>query len=262
MIEIKKVRPMKIIKEVTTITFFLGLTGCASPPVFLSTSDLLESGAIEETIVPAKTLVPIKNMGIWDATQNKRIEKDVWSLSAEQIRQRLTTTETLVAIQKKDASGSLTYIGNTAKISRGSYQVTFDYSNYTPQEIVGATGSITAVGLVGVGLRITADLETTSSGVDIGGLLPIGLGFKNGDIKGRLSFKVFGISNDRVALAVPTTAALDEGSIQRSFEAAATVRTLFSLPDTKLEPYLIGVARVKPSNAPLALDVATAKLTK
>lgn len=206
--------------------------------------------------------MPIKTMEVYDSAQNKRVDKDVLSLTGDQIRQRLTTTETLVAIQKKDANGSLSYVGNSGKVSRGSYQVTFDYANFTNQEITDAVGSIIAVGMTGVGLRITADLETSSSDIDIGGLLPIGFAFKSGNVKGRLSFKVFGISNDKVALAVPSTSVLDEGSIQKSFEAAATVRTFFSLPDTKLEPYLIGVSRVIPSKAPQALEAAAAKLTK
>ncbi|MHB1399024.1 MAG: hypothetical protein ACYDAI_13985 [Trichloromonadaceae bacterium] len=147
-------------------------------------------------------------------------------------------------------------------MSKGSYKVTFDYANYTNQNITFSDDKSRAIGRIGVGLRITADLVTTENGIDLGGLLPLGLAAQDKKVSGRLSFLVYGMSNDKVAIAVPSQSILDVTSIQQSFEAAATVRVLFGLEDTKLEPYIMGVADIKPSEAKKALDAALKEFSK
>ena len=237
--------------------------GCATIDSGETAALINAESVMDAPMLPAKIPMPVKTIEIYDAMQKKRVEADVLSLSADDIRKRLTTTQTLIAIQKRDSSGSLTYLGSGGKVSRGSYRVTFDYANYTNQEVsFGGSTSNAAIGRIGVGLRITADLDTFSNNVDLSGLFPIGLAAKDGKVSGRLSFEVYGMSNDKVALAIPSNSILDESSIQKSFEAAATVRVLFGLPETKLEPYLIGVANIKPVDASAALAAAASKLTQ
>lgn len=90
----------------------------------------------------------------------------------------------------------------------------------------------------------------------------IGLAARDKRVSGRLSFQIYGMSNDKVALAVPSQSILDISSIQQSFESAAAARVLFGLPDTVLEPYLIGVADIKTVDAEKALEAATRRFTK
>ena len=247
-------------KYIIAVAIITTVSGCASVDVEKAA---VEGGLPEKAkIIPTDIPTPIKTIEIYDAAKNKRVEADVLSLKSKEIRERLTSTETLVSIEKKDASGSLSYLGAGGKVAKGSYRVTFDYANYTTQNVTFNADKSAALGMIGVGLRITADLETTENGVDLGGLLPIGFAAQNSKVSGRLGFRVYGMSNDKVALAVPSNAILDVTSIQQSFESAAAVRVLFGLEDTKLEPYLIGVAGIQPLDAKNALEAATQKLTK
>lgn len=245
---------------VSTIPVFLlifsaGLSGCAITT--MPVTDVVSS----QGMIPVANPSPVKTIEIWDAQQQKRIETDVLSLKSADIRGRMTATETIISIQKRDTSGSLTYLGASGKVSKGSYRVTFDYSNWTNQPIAFEGGG-SALGRIGVGLRITADLVTLENGIDLGGLLPIGIAARDRKVTGQLSFLAYGLSNDKVAIAVPSQSILDESSIQKSFEAAATVRVLFGLDDTKLEPWLMGVSDVKTVDAPKALQAAVQTLTK
>jgi len=256
---------MEVVAKKSAIVFVIvsAISGCATnvdaPNMLVVTGNISQA-----QMIPIGVPMPVRTIDVYDTAQKKRVEVDVLSLKPKDIRERLTSTETLVSIEKRDTSGSLSYLGAGGRVSKGSYRVTFDYANYTNQNITySGDDRSTAIGRIGVGLRITADLETFENGVDLGGLLPIGFAAQNKKVNGRLSFLVYGMSNDKVALAVPSNSPiLDVTSIQQSFESAATVRVLFGLDDTKLEPYLIGVADIKPSDAKKALEAATMKLTK
>ncbi len=238
-----------------TFVIQFALSGCA-------TASLDYAVIVKAKMIPTEIPLPIKTIEIYDAQQKKRVEADVLSLNSATIRERLTSTETFITVEKRETSGSLSYLGAGGKVSKGSYRVTFDYANYTNQNIsFNGDNKDTAIGRIGVGLRIIADLVTSESGVDLSGLIPIGLAAQDNKASGQLSFLVYGMSNDKIGLAVPATSILDVSSIQKSFEAAAAVRILFGLESTKLEPYLIGVADIKPADAKKALEAAN-KLTK
>lgn len=238
------------------LVVFSVMSGCATVEATISGAN-----ALKAQMIPSEIPMPVKSIEVYDTQLKKRIEADVLSLSSAEIRGRLTSTETFISVQKRDTSGSLTYMGAGGKVSKGSYRVTFDYANYTNQNIKFDGNDSTAIGRIGVGLRITADLETSDSGVDLSGLIPIGLAAQDKKVSGQLSFRVYGMSNDKIAFAVPSQSILDVSAIQQSFEAAAAVRVMFGLEDTKLEPYLIGVADIKPADAKKALAAASQKLT-
>lgn len=251
---------MKNGKSISSCLFVLAtISGCATmdyPSSFSNTS-------IATQMIPLEIPMPVRTIDVYDDKLKKRVDKDVLSLKPSEIRGRLTSTETFITVEKRDSSGSLTYLGAGGKVSKGSYRVTFDYTNYTNQNIAFSdSGNDKSIGRVGVGLRITADLETSSNDVDLSGLIPIGLAAQDKKVTGQLKFRVYGMSNDKVSLSAPTQSILDVSSIQKSFEAAAAVRILFGLDETKLEPYLIGVANIRPADAKKAIDVANEKLTK
>lgn len=250
---------MRIGVPTLAVVSLFSLSSCASvdspAPAIVPTP-----GAPADTgrMIPAPVPMPVKTLEVWDATKQTRVEKDVWAMTADDIREHLTSTEALIAIEKIDSSGGLTYLGAGGKVARGSYRVTFDFVRYTDQKVTFTNK--TALGRMAVGLRITATLQTASDNVDLGGLLPIGLAAQQSRVSGSLSFRAYGIANNKVAAAVPTQSMLDIGSIQKSFEAAATVRALIDDAGSRLEPYLIGVADVNPSDAKAALDAATKAL--
>ena len=213
-------------------------------------------------IIPLTTPVPIRTIETFDKKTNKRIDTDILTMKSSDIRKRLTNYETFTTIQKRDTSGGFTYVGNSVKAAKGTYRITFDYTNSRTQEIE-FDGAKKAYGQVGVGLRITAEVTTLTNDVDIGGLMPLGIAFKDNKVSGSLRFKAFGLSNDKVASLIPADVqGLDVSGIQKAFEAAATVRLLISLDETTLEPNLIGVTGVSVSESQNALEAAKSQLSK
>lgn len=247
------------IKIASTTLLGLWLAGCATATVPVSNEAEIDP---KLAMIPLATPVPIRTMEMLDTKTNKRIEKDILTIKSSDIRKRLTTYESFTTIQKRDTSGGLTYIGNSAKVSRGTYIITFDYVNYTVQEIAFNGAAKKALGQIGVGLKITAEVTTLTNDVDIGGLLPLGFAFKDNKVSGSLRFKAYGLSNDKVSSLIPVDKqVLDVSGIQKAFEAAATVRLLIGLDETNLEPNLIGVTGVSVSESQSALNAAKSKFS-
>lgn len=242
---------MKYCKRIIICCLFVLITaGCASMPSIGASMDIL----MTQEMIPLDIPLPIETIEVYDDVTKSRIEVDVLSLESSKIRERLTSTETFISVEKRDSSGSLTYLGSGGRVSRGIYRVTFDYVNYMNQKVTFTDSDEVAVGKIGVGLRIIAELETNEDNVDLSGLLPLGLAAKDNKVTGNLKFHVYGISNDKISLAVPTESILDVSSIQKSFESAAAVRILFGLEETKLEPYLLGIADISQKNVDKAAE--------
>lgn len=214
-------------------------------------------------MIPVPFPTAIRTLEVYDATQKKRVEKDVLAMTSEEIREHLKTTETFITIEKRDNSGKFVYIGNSGKVDKGVYRVTFDYLSYTNESLsANGYGAKSAIGRIGVGLRVTAELSAEANSVDLSGLLPIGIAAQQNKISGQLRFTAYGIYHPSLSMAVPASAFVDASGIQKSFEAAAAVRALFSDPNSKLTPYLIGVARVEPSIASQVIESAEVGLGK
>jgi len=236
------------------------LTGCATATVPVTDGKTFDP---QLKMIPLATPIPIRTIDTIDKKTNKRVEKDILTMTSSEIRKRLTTYESFTTIQKRDTSGGLTYIGNSAKVGKGTYIITFDYVNYTIQEVSFNGSAKKANGQIGVGLKITAEVTTFTNDVDIGGLLPLGIAFQDNKVSGNLRFKAYGLSNDKVASLIPADRqVLDVSGIQKAFEAAATVRLLISLDETNLEPNLIGVTGVSVSESESAVDAVKSKLMK
>lgn len=238
------------------IIISLTLTGCSS------ISNIDKKAIVTATkaeMIPVPNPIAVQTIEIYDKNQNKRIEADVLSLESSVIRKRLTSTRTFISVEKRDSNGSFSYIGAGGKVSKGTYRVTFDYTNYLNRPF-NIDEKTSAIARIGVGLRVTALLDTSSKSVDVSGLLPIGLAAKDNKVSGQIEYYVYGMSNDKISIAAPSPKTLDLSSIQEAFEASAKTKVMFNLDETTLEPYLIGLAQVTNENASKAEEIAAKKL--
>lgn len=229
-------------KIITIFTVILLLSGCGTMK-----NASIDAGVIplpEDKIVPLQIPKPIRTLDIYDSQLGVRVDKDILSLTSKQIRERLTTTETVVTIEKYDGSISLGYLGANAKAAKGRYKITFDYVNSTIKDVsLNKNEADTIQGRIGVGLRITVDLTTTSNGLDLSSLLPIALAVKDEKATGTVRFLAYGLSNEKFSsLLTPTIATLSPDSIQKTIESIGAERIIFNLDETKLEPYLLGIS--------------------
>lgn len=250
---------MKNLGLISMLGAIIGLFGCVNMP--LDNKAIANISISESDMIPVKNPMAVQSIEIYDRAQKKRIDADVLSLTSKQIRSRLTSTRTFISVEQRDSSGEFSYIGAGGKVSKGTYRITFDYVNYMNKSIE-LSKSQSAIGRIGVGLRVTATLDSESKNVDVSGLLPIGLAAKDKKISGQIEYYVYGMSNDKISVAAPSPKTLDLSSIQEAFEASAKTKVMFNLDETILEPYLIGLAKVKAKDAKKASEIATEKLAK
>ncbi|WP_448552703.1 hypothetical protein [Thalassotalea montiporae] len=248
-------------KSKTLATAFIVLTLSACANMSAEKVARLSVAVSEADMIPVKNPIAVQTIEVYDKAQKKRIEADVLALESKTIRRRLTSTRTFISVEKRDSSGGFSYVGAGGKVSKGTYRVTFDYTNYMNRDI-DINETTTAIGRVGVGLRVTATLDTSSKEVDVSGLLPIGLAAKDNKVSGQIEYYVYGMSNDKISVAAPSPKTLDLSSIQEAFEASAKTKVMFNLDETVLEPYLIGLAKVDSKDAQEVSKIATEKLSK
>lgn len=217
---------------------FCVLAGCSATGI----SDVEMAGLTSPAgaIVPVTTPRPVKTMQIYGGQAGGSQESEVWSLTSKQIRERLTTTDVIVSIEQYDNKGSFRYLGAESSAGKGRYKVIFDYGA-SRIENVDAGGNRSVTGRIGVGFRITAELNTKASNLDLSGLMPIAFAVQNNKAFGKIHFQAYGMSHDKLPLVVPHSGAIDSSSIQKALEAVGAVKTLIGLDETKLEPYLIGI---------------------
>jgi 5-hydroxyisourate hydrolase-like protein (transthyretin family) len=253
---------MKALVMALILALIVWLPGCATVSMSsMNNRDIANISISETDMIPIKNPMAVHSIEIFDLAKNERIEADVLSLSSKQIRSRLTSTRTFISVEQRDSSGRFSYIGTGGKVARGTYRITFDYVNYMNKSIQ-LSEVQSAIGRIGVGLRVTATLDTENNDIDISGLLPIGLAAKDRKVSGQIEYYVYGMSNDKISVAAPTPKTLDLSSIQEAFEAAAKTKVMFNLDETILEPYLIGLARVSSRDADKIGEIATERLAK
>lgn len=93
-----------------------------------------------------------------------------------------------VSITKVNSEGVISYGPASASGSKGIYTVTLDYAKFTTLKVFDDTNnSCDGFAKVGVGLRVTANIETKKKGLDIGNLFGLALAAKNDKLTGTLS---------------------------------------------------------------------------
>lgn len=167
-----------------------------------------------------------------------------------------------VVVLKKDESGNLKFTTATLSGEAGSYRVLMDYMKYRIDSIystneyeLGPDGNpkldgnknpmlkYLGTGKVGVGLRISADLLTVKSGVDLGSLFALGVAAKQGEIRGSLSVDVIGVDSKDVTNLIPMNAIIDESSITQALQALASIKSKLHDKDVVLTPQVIAIRK-------------------
>jgi hypothetical protein len=190
-------------------------------------------------------------------TDGKQVTRSWSQLSNQQIIQRLLTdTHAEISVGKFDTSGTLTYMVAKATAGVGTYRVIMDYSNYRT-ETVTDQGAVIGLGRVGVGLRLTATISTTTANINLGSILALGVAADLKTLSGTMTVESIGIRPEGNSGLILTNATIDETSIQKTLEAVAVIQSKIADPKTVLDPQLLAVKptvqTVKPSKVAAVL---------
>lgn len=147
-----------------------------------------------------------------------------------------------VSITKINSEGNISYGPATASASKGIYTVTLDYAKFTTLNVYNnSSGNCDGFAKVGVGLRVTANIETKKKKLDIGSLFGLGMAAKNEKLTGTLSLDVIGLESSEITSLIPLPSEISPSSIQNVLQAIATIKSKIYDDKTRLYPQIISV---------------------
>lgn len=165
-----------------------------------------------------------------------------------------------MAIGQVDLAGNITYGPVAASASYGRYVVVIDYIKSTTKPIFikrqadSSTGKITAATVqsaaesnlalpvyLGVGLRLTANLESREANLDLGNLIAIGAAAQAKQVIGTLVVQTLGISGENISTAIPIPTEISSASIQHAILAIGTMKAKLYDVKTSVQPRVVAV---------------------
>ena len=172
----------------------------------------------------------------------KPVQKYWDELTQEQRKEQLALTETVIQVERTSQSGSVTPAFGSIAVSKGTYRVSFLYMQYKNEAC--GTGATAGYVRTGVGLHVTALIESDQKNLNISGLLPIVAAAEAKKVKGSLVVRTMGITNSSAVLSGYTgkNLNLSTESLIQAMESLAVVRAVIESTDAKLTPNYLAVS--------------------
>ncbi len=154
----------------------------------------------------------------------------------------LTETKEKVTILQEDLNGNLSVVGNTAKADKANYKIVYEIMKYQPITVdYGDTLSVTYC--VGISLRITASITTTSVNVDLSKIITsVGANGGSSNYGGTITIECKGIQSEKITNLIPalTSPTLTQDNIVAALQAMAAIKSHFSDRDVTIIPEVFG----------------------
>lgn len=186
-----------------------------------------------------KYLTPTKATSLPDVGGK---EVSLAGMESTEILKKLSLVDERITIEKLDGDGRLTSIVGSIAASKGTYRVNYYYYRYTIKPC--AAGNITDGGIaIGIGLRLTADITTTKSSLNIGGPMPLALAVSQNRAKGNVRVQSFGVSSGAAALSpyLSSSGDLSTEALKKAMESFGVIRAVTETGSLTAEPYYLFV---------------------
>jgi hypothetical protein len=234
--------------RILLILSVLMFVGCASvDKAAIDPNSLASSGIDPDKYLDYQPIdpLPVAKVEVFNGIS---IKEEYWAkLNAETKRKALPNQASAVSVTKSDYSGKIEFLGSSVSGDIGSYKVVMDYMKYRVESIYDtSSGEYLGVGKVGVGLRITADIKTSSAGINLASLLSIGAEAKAGNLSGGIVVDVIGIDSKDVTNLLPLTSEIDQSSIQSALQSLASIKTKIFEEGVEITPHLVALKQAKP----------------
>lgn len=163
-------------------------------------------------------------------------------LKNKEILNLLSNTRSEISVGKFDANGELTYLVANTTGGVGSYKVIMDYTPYIIEDAIDPdTNKKIGDARVGLGLRLTANINTNTAGINLGSLMALGLAAKTNQLQGSMHVDTIGIRLNNNSGMILSSTTIDETSILKALEALAVIQSKIADADTHLDPQVIWV---------------------
>ncbi|MCX6921910.1 MAG: hypothetical protein NT154_01635 [Verrucomicrobia bacterium] len=104
---------------------------------------------------------------------------------------------------------------------------------------------------IGIGLRVTADITTYESGINVSGLAGIGAGADAKKLSGSLVVQTLGVNGKSIAAALPIQSDLNQTTTQNAILAIGSIKSQLYVPETVVVPRAVGLYLPFPGGKPL-----------
>jgi len=159
-----------------------------------------------------------------------------WPNENEKKNKLLPNISTEISVQDDYVSAGLgSFASGNGKIKK----ITIDFMKYRSEPIKDNSGNIYMFSRVGAGLRIVIRLDKWDAEASSGGLLPIALSAKAGNLHGYITADIIGLNASDITLSMPFTSDVSDKSIQSIIEAMAVIRSKFHEDKTFIDPQFI-----------------------
>jgi len=115
---------------------------------------------------------------------------------------------------------------------------------------------------IGIGLRITVDIVTTQSGLNISGLGAIGGYAEEKSLSGSLVVQTLGINGKSVAANLPIQSDINQTTAQNAIASVGAIKTVIYEPDTDIVPRVVGLYLPFKGGKPLVNAIISALATE
>lgn len=149
------------------------------------------------------------------------------------ILSELNQTRSTYSIYSVESDGKLAYMTATASKKNKSYIVVSDYMQYANRNVDGKTER------VGYMIRMRASIYSSSKGIDISGIFPLGVAVKKNKISGSLAIEVHGLSGPDISKYIGSPFSLSEESLIKAVETAAILRSRIYDDGINVRPVVI-----------------------
>lgn len=182
-------------------------------------------------------VVVVGTSGDYDTLSVKRL-----AFFHDRVLKFLPNEAVYVSITKVNSEGVISYGPASASGSRGIYTVTLDYAKCTTLKVFDAEkDKCDGFAKVGIGLRITANVETKKKNLDIGNLFGLAIAAKNDQLTGTLSLDVIGMESPEITSLIPLPSEISPSSIQNVLQAISTIKSRIYEKSTRVYPQIISV---------------------
>jgi hypothetical protein len=162
------------------------------------------------------------------------------SADSDLCRQFLPNETVYATVKMFDSSVNAKYGPATISGERGSYTITMDYGKFTTLKILDKS---TCAGFVkvGIGMRVTAQITTLKTGVDISSLAGLGIAAKNNQLTGQLSIDIIGMESVNITDLITLPVDISLASIQTVLQSMSAIKSKIYENDTRLYPQILAV---------------------
>jgi hypothetical protein len=241
---------MKIRMVFFAVAMSLFLAGCASRVTSSQGEALMDQVSQSSDVYlgyqPVDP-VPVSIVTRYDKEKKQEIKCHWESLLPADKLALLPNQSAQVSVSKTDVNGELKYMAAAVSGAAGGYSVTMDYMKYRIDDVFDDSGRQLGSGKIGVGLRIKAEVVTSSASLNLGSLFALGVAAEANNLNGSISVEVIGIDSQDVTDLLPLSANIDQTSIQNSLQALASIKAKM-WDKTTVTPQVIAFRQAVPGS--------------